>query len=82
METSKTVLGEEHPDTLTNMADLALTYLNQGRWTEAEKLEMQAMKTSKTVLGEEHSNTLTSMANLASTYRNQGRLTEAEELEV
>jgi hypothetical protein len=76
------VFGEEHPDTLTSMANLASTYRNQGRWTEAEKLDVQVMETRKRVLGEEHPDTLTSMANLASTYRNQGRWTEAEKLNV
>jgi hypothetical protein len=31
METFKTKLGAEHPDTLTNMANLALTYSKRGR---------------------------------------------------
>ena len=82
METRKRVLKEEHPDTLTSMANLASTYRNQGRWDEAEKLEVQVMETRKRVLKEEHPDTLTSMANLASTYRNQGRWDEAEKLEV
>jgi hypothetical protein len=43
METSKTVLGHEHPYTLTDMNNLALTYRNQGRWTEAENLGVQVM---------------------------------------
>ncbi|KAH7146082.1 hypothetical protein EDB81DRAFT_759388 [Dactylonectria macrodidyma] len=34
----KRVLGEEHPLTLTSMANLASTYMNQGRWKEAEEL--------------------------------------------
>ncbi|EED12703.1 kinesin light chain, putative [Talaromyces stipitatus ATCC 10500] len=72
----------EHTSTLTSMANLASTYRNQGRWKEAEKLEVQVMETSKTVLGAEHPSTLTGMANLASTYRNQGRWNEAEKLEV
>jgi tetratricopeptide (TPR) repeat protein len=76
------ILGEEHPDTLTSMANLASAYRNQGRWTEAERLYVQVMETSKRVLGEEHPDMLTSMANLASTYRNQGRWTEAERLDV
>ncbi|KAN0087167.1 putative kinesin [Elaphomyces granulatus] len=80
METRKTVLGPEHPDTLTNIHNLASTYQNQGRWTEAEKLLVQVMETSKTVLGPEHPDTLTSMHNLASTYQAQGRWTEAEKL--
>jgi tetratricopeptide (TPR) repeat protein len=82
METSSRVLGEEHPDTLTSIANLASTYRNQGRWKEAEELFVQVMETSSRVLGEEHPDTLTSIANLASTYRNQGRWKEAEELEV
>ena len=72
--------GPEHLSTLTSMANLASTYWDQGRWNEAEKLDVQAMETSKTVLGSEHPDTLTSMANLASTYWNQGRWDEAEKL--
>ena len=35
----KRMLGAEHPDTLTSMANLASTYRNQGRWKEAEELD-------------------------------------------
>jgi Tetratricopeptide repeat len=76
------VLGEEHPNTLTSMGDLALTYGNQGRWKEAESLGVRVMEMRKRVLGEEHPDTLTSMGNLASTFWNQGRWKEAESLEV
>jgi hypothetical protein len=31
METSKRVLGEEHPDTLTSMSNLAFTLKSQNR---------------------------------------------------
>lgn len=73
METRKRVLGAEHPDTLTSMANLASTYGNQGRWKEAEELEVQVVKTSTRVLGPEHSDTLTSMNNLAFNCKAQGR---------
>ena len=82
METRRRVLGPEHPDTLTSMANLASTYSSQGRWTEAEELDVQVMEIRRRVLGPEHPDTLSSMANLASTYRMQGRWTEAEELGV
>ncbi|PZD25883.1 CDC6, Cdc6-related protein, AAA superfamily ATPase, partial [Pyrenophora tritici-repentis] len=82
METRKTKLGADHPDTLTSMANLASTYRNQGRWNDAEKLFVQVMETSKTKLGADHPSTLTSMANLASTYWNQGRWNDAEKLEM
>ncbi|USP76252.1 kinesin light chain 3 [Curvularia clavata] len=81
-EMSLRVLGEEHPNTLTSIANLASTYRKQGRWKEAEELEVQVTEMSLRVLGEEHPSTLTSIANLASTYRKQGRWKEAEELEV
>ncbi|CBF85153.1 hypothetical protein AN1580.2 [Aspergillus nidulans FGSC A4] len=82
LETRKAVLGPEHPDTLSSMANLASTYWNQGRWNEAEKLGLQVLETRKAVLGPEHPDTLSSMANLASTYWNQGRWNEAEKLEL
>ncbi|KAF4895134.1 Kinesin light chain [Colletotrichum fructicola] len=78
----RSVLGPDHPSTLTSMANLASTYRNQGRWEEAEKLEVEVMEMSKTKLGADHPSTLSSMANLASTFWNQGRWEEAEKLEV
>jgi hypothetical protein len=82
IEIERRVLGGEHPDTLTSMANLAATYSNQGRWKEANKLEGQVLQTTKRVLGNEHPDTLLSMDNLALTYWNQGRLKEAEEPQV
>ncbi|KUL81548.1 hypothetical protein ZTR_09489 [Talaromyces verruculosus] len=38
-------VGAKHPSSLTSMAHLASTYRNQGRWNEAEKLEVQVMET-------------------------------------
>lgn len=76
------LLGSEHPDTLTSIANLASTYRDQGRWKESESLLVQVVETRKRVLGQEHPSTLTSMANLASTYCNQGRWKEAELLGV
>jgi len=57
------------------------TYSNQGRWKEAEELEVQVLET-KTKLGADHPSTPTPNGDLASTYRDQGRWDEAEELEV
>ena len=55
---------------------------HEGRWKEAEELEVQEIEMSTRVFGEEHPDTLISMGNLASTYWSQGRWKEAEELEV
>jgi len=71
------VLGDEHPDTLSSMANLALTYSNQGGWREAEDLDVRVMETSVRVLGGEHPDTLSRMANLAVTWKEQSRGEEA-----
>src|SRR2546430_2665598 len=78
----KSRLGEKRPETLTSMGSLALTYMNQGRWKEAEQLIVQVMETRKIELGKKHPDTMNSMANLALTYMNQKRWKEAEQLSV
>ncbi len=80
IETRKTKLGEDHPDTLTSTASLASTFWYQGRWEEAEKLQLQVMETRKTKLGEDHPSTLSSMANLAFTWKSSGRMVNAIDL--
>ena len=82
IETSKRVLGNEHPDTLISMRNLVSIYHSQGRWKEAEDLGVQVVETSKRVLGNEHPNTLASIKCLVLTYKFQGRWKEAEELEI
>jgi len=81
------VLGKEHPDRLTSMANLASTYRNQGRWKEAEELEVGVMETRKRVLGEEHpargpehTSTLDTVHNLGLLYADQRKLIEAEKM--
>ncbi|KAI9775707.1 MAG: hypothetical protein M1816_005776, partial [Peltula sp. TS41687] len=61
---------------------ISRVYYTEGRWKEAEELEVQVMETRARVLGQEHPHTLISMGNLALTYMNQGRWKEAEELNV
>ncbi|KAF2690360.1 HET-domain-containing protein [Lentithecium fluviatile CBS 122367] len=80
METSLRVLGDEHPSTLTSMANLASTYRNQGRWKEAEELQATELGICSRVLGDEHPDTLTSMANLAFTLQSQGSISKAASL--
>ena len=79
---TKNLLGAEHPDTLHSMGNLAITYKNQGRWNEAEQLDINVMDVTEKLLGAEHPDTLSSTGNLASTYWNQGRWNEAEELKL
>ena len=70
----------EHLDTLTSMENLASTYSDQGKFNEAEQLEVQVLEMRKMLLGAKHPNTLLSMGNLAITYCNQGKFDEAKQL--
>ena len=76
-ERSTRVLGAEHPETLTSMANLAMTYTKQGRWTEAKELQVLVMETCKTKLGPDHPDTLISIANLAYTCEGQGDINKS-----
>ncbi|MCK6374218.1 MAG: toll/interleukin-1 receptor domain-containing protein, partial [Zoogloea sp.] len=77
----KRLLGDEHPDTLTSMGNLATTLREQGDLPDARRLEEAALELSKRVLGEAHPATLRSMNNLAVTLRNQGDLPGARRLQ-
>jgi tetratricopeptide (TPR) repeat protein len=74
------LFGEEGEETLDSSEMLAVAYLLEGWWEEAEQLFMQVMETRKMKLGADHPDTLINMSNLASTYRKQGRWEEAEQL--
>jgi len=80
MKTKKRVLGEEHPDTLLIMHNLALIFWIQGQWKEAEELEVQIMAIQRKVLCEEHPLTLTSLANSVSTFLGQRERGKVEEV--
>ncbi|KDR65417.1 hypothetical protein GALMADRAFT_38047, partial [Galerina marginata CBS 339.88] len=57
MKKRKQVLGDEHPDTLRSMGNLASTFWKQGRLTEAEALYVVVLEKTKQVLGDEHPDT-------------------------
>jgi hypothetical protein len=73
---------EEHPDTLTNMANLASTYWGQGEWTRAERLQSRVVEMRKKILGKGHPDTLAAMDDLVLNYQFQGRWNAAEKLEI
>jgi hypothetical protein len=68
----------EHPDTIHAMANLASTYGKLGKYTEAEKLEIQVLDARNRILGVEHPDTIHAMANLAFRYGNLGKYTGRE----
>ncbi len=77
---ARRVLGDEHPDTLTSMNNLAGVLRDQGALPEARHLHEQELTVQRRVLGDEHPDTLTSMNNLALVLQAQGALPEARQL--
>ena len=49
METRKRIQVEGHPETLSSMEDLALSFRNHERWKEAEGIGLQIIETRKRV---------------------------------
>ncbi|NIV49142.1 MAG: tetratricopeptide repeat protein [Gammaproteobacteria bacterium] len=80
LATRESVLGPDHPDTLSSMNALAVLYWSQGRYAEAEPLYLETLEREKRVLGADHPETLRYMNNLAALYVGQGRHAEAEPL--
>ena len=64
VKTRKRVLGEEHPSTLTSMANLAFTWESQGQRAKAVALMVECVHLRTRILGADDPNTLSSSAAL------------------
>jgi tetratricopeptide (TPR) repeat protein len=82
LEVRRQLLGEENPDTLISMNNLAGTYRLEGKYVQAEPLLVQALAIKRRVLGEIHHSTATAWNSLATLYRLEGKLAEAEPLQL
>ncbi len=72
--------GEQHPDTLNTLNNLAVLYQNIGDYTQAEPLYQQTLKISQDVLGNQHPDTAASLNNLALLYQAMGDYPRAKPL--
>ena len=66
------ILGDEHPDTLTSMNNLATTLYAQGDLAGAQEIQEQVLEISRRILGDEHPDTSMSAWNLFYTYNDMG----------
>ncbi|KAJ7641796.1 P-loop containing nucleoside triphosphate hydrolase protein [Roridomyces roridus] len=82
LERQQSSSGNDHPDTLSAMANLAVTYGQLGRYQEAEWLKLSVLEQCQKILGDDHPDTLRAMASLAATYVRLGWYQEAERLEL
>ena len=80
IEINRSVLGEDHPDTLFTMNDLATLHYRESRLDLAESMHSDTLSRRRRVLGDDHPRTLASMNNLAAVYWDLRRHDEAEKL--
>ena len=64
MESRKTKLGADHPDTLTSMNNLAHTWKSQGRDADALALMRDCAEARQRTIGPDHPHTLSSLASV------------------
>jgi tetratricopeptide (TPR) repeat protein len=72
LTTYRRVLGENHPDTLTSMDNLAATLRHLGDFQGARELQEQTLAARRRVLGEDHPNTRASKSNSPKSVGNLG----------
>jgi hypothetical protein len=77
---SERLLGPEHPDTRRARANLAYSYYQEGRTSEAITMFELVLADSERLLGSEHPDTRRARANLASSYSQAGRQGDADRL--
>lgn len=65
VDTRRTKLGADHPSTLISMANLAVTYRDQGRDKKAFKLMKECVTLLTRIIGTSHPDTLSSRAILS-----------------
>jgi len=80
LEMTRRILGDEHPDTLASMNNLATTLKAQGDLAGAREIQERVLEMTQRILGDEHPDTLASMNNLALTLQAQGDLVGAREI--
>lgn len=81
VKTRQVSLGMDHPDTISAMASLAVSYRMQGQYTDAAELQSKVLRATQDLRGPESLDTVSAMTNLASSYLALNRLQEAEKLQ-
>ncbi|APS24026.1 hypothetical protein TK78_34120 [Streptomyces sp. Tue 6075] len=80
LDNESTVLGLDHPDTLSSRNNLASTLNSLGEHQQAADLHQQNLTDRQRILGPDHPHTLTSRNNLASTLNSLGEHQQAADL--
>lgn len=74
------VLGDEDPDTVASLNNLAVLYEAQGKYAEAEAMYLDSLRLTTAAKGGGHPDTSTALNNLAGVYETLGKYDQAEVL--
>lgn len=78
LEWRQEILGNEHPNTLISIHNLASALSDQGRYKEAEMMHREELELREKISGKEHPDMLVSRHDLALALHGQGKYEEAE----
>ena len=81
VDMSKTIYGQQEPQTLTRQSEMAVLKLHLGEYQAAELLATHVRDRRKEILGDEHPETLAIQNNLALIYHAQGNYMHARDLQ-
>ncbi|KAK2022825.1 hypothetical protein LX32DRAFT_667788 [Colletotrichum zoysiae] len=70
---AENILGTKHPDIIQSMTSLAVTYIRQGKYSEAKNIMLEVLILRQEVLGKAHPSPIRFMEDLAVLYWRQGR---------
>ena len=74
----RSLLGDEHPDTLESVSSWGQLLMLRGKFDEADRFYREALEGLRRVLGLDHPDTLAALGNLGNLLRQQGKLDQAE----
>ena len=77
VENLKTLLDDNHPETIQSISNLASICGWQGRYDGAEQLKKQVVEKREAIFGEDHVSTLVAIYSLANTLKTRGKIAEA-----
>ena len=80
LTTRRDILGDEHPDTLASMSNIASFLSDGGHLHEADLLARQTLEARRQLLGADHPDTLGSRFQVAGILRQLGKLEESERM--
>ena len=74
-------VGRENPDVATSLKNLALLYMTQGQYAQAEPLYTRSLAIREKVFGPNHPDVAQSLENMAALFRKTGREKAEEALQ-